>query len=115
MSSVESCEAESRAQELEDRQIAAMQKRLRELTFLHETSRVLAATLDLDGVLRSLMAQVRDYFQVEATSVALLDEEAGELVFRVAVGEAAEKVTGLRMPSDLGVVGWVARSPCTSL
>ncbi|MBN1812552.1 MAG: GAF domain-containing protein [Anaerolineae bacterium] len=110
MSGVESYEAEGQAQELENRQIAAMQKRLRELTFLHETSRILAATLDLDGVLRSLMAQVRDYFQVDATSVALLDEEAGELVFRVAVGEAAEKVTGLRLSSDLGVVGWVARS-----
>jgi PAS domain S-box-containing protein len=80
------------------------------LTFLHETSRVLAATLDLDSVLRSLMAQVRDYFQVEATSVALLEEETGDLVFRVAVGEAAEEVTGWRMPSDLGVVGWVAQS-----
>lgn len=110
MSSVESYEAEGQAQALEDRQFAVMQKRLRELTFLHETSRVLAATLDLDSVLRSLMAQVRDYFQVEATSVALLDEEAGELVFRVAVGEAAAEVTGLRMSSDLGVVGWVVQS-----
>ncbi len=110
MSSVELYEAEGQAQELGNLRIAVMQKRLRELTFLHETSRVLAATLDLDSVLRSLMAQVRDYFQVEATSVAMLDEEAGELVFRVAVGEAAEEVTGLRMSSDLGVVGWVARS-----
>jgi NtrC-family two-component system sensor histidine kinase KinB len=110
MSGVELYEAEGQAQKLENRQIAVMQKRLRELTFLHETSRVLAATLDLDGVLRSLMAQVREYFQVEATSVALLDEEAGELVFRVAVGEAAEEITGLRMSFDLGVVGWVARS-----
>ena len=110
MSSAEPCETEGQAQELADSQFAAMQKRLRELTFLHETSLVLAATLDLDSVLRSLLAQVRDYFQVEATSVALLDEDAGELVFRVAVGEAAEEVTGLRMPSDLGIVGWVAQS-----
>jgi NtrC-family two-component system sensor histidine kinase KinB len=107
---MDSYEAKGQVQEPGDRQFTVMQKRLRELTFLHETSRVLAATLDLDSVLRSLMAQVRDYFQVEATSVALLDEEADELVFRVAVGEAAEEVTGLRLPSGLGVVGWVARS-----
>jgi len=110
MSSVKSHEAEGQAQEVESRQIAVMQKRLRELTFLHETSRTLAGTLDLDGVLHSLLAQVQVYFEVEATSVALLDEEAGELVFRVAVGEAAEEVTGLRMSSELGIAGWVARS-----
>ena len=47
------------------RQVEAMRKRLRELAFLHETSQVLTATLDLDSVLHALMAQVRDYFQVE--------------------------------------------------
>src|SRR4030042_1666287 len=110
MSGLGSDKVESQVQGLEDRQVAFMQRRLRELTFLHETSKVLTATLDLDSVLHSLMAQVRDYFQVDATSVALLDEETGDLVFRVAVGEAAEDVVGWRMASDLGVVGWVARS-----
>jgi NtrC-family two-component system sensor histidine kinase KinB len=110
MSSVKSHGAEGQAQEGESRRIAVMQKRLRELTFLHETSRTLAGTLDLDGVLHSLLARVQVYFEVEATSVALLDEEAGELVFRVAVGEAAEEVIGLRMSSELGIAGWVARS-----
>jgi NtrC-family two-component system sensor histidine kinase KinB len=110
MSDVESGKVESQAQELGNRQVAAMRKRLREMTFLHETSRVLAATLDVDGVLRSLMAQVRDYFQVDATSVALVDEEAGDLVFRVAVGEAADDMIGLRLPLDQGIVGWVAQS-----
>jgi len=96
--------------ELDGRQVEAMRKRLRELTFLHETSQVLTATLDLDSVLRSLMAQVRDYFQVEAASVALLDEETEELVFRVAVGEASEYVIGLRLAPDQGVASWVVRT-----
>jgi PAS domain S-box-containing protein len=56
------------------------------------------------------MSQVRDYFQVDATSVALLDEESGDLVFRVAVGEAADDVIGLHMSPDRGIAGWVARS-----
>ena len=96
--------------ELDERQFKAMQKRLRELTFLHETSQLVGATLDLDSVLRSLMTQVRDYFQVEAASFALLDEETGELVFRVAVGEAAEQVTGLRLAPGLGIAGWVVQT-----
>ncbi len=97
-------------QESDDHQIEAVRKRLRELAFLHETSQVLAATLDLDRVLHSLMAQVRDHFQVEATSAALLDEETGELVFRVAVGEAAKDVVGMRMAPDQGVAGWVIQT-----
>jgi NtrC-family two-component system sensor histidine kinase KinB len=96
--------------ELDKRQIEGMRKRLRELTFLHETSQLVSATLDLDSVLRSLMAQVRDYFQVEAASVALLDEETGGLVFRVAVGEGHEEVVGLRLAPGQGVAGWVVRT-----
>ncbi len=87
-----------------------VQKRLRELTFLHKTSQVLTATLDLESVLRSLMTQVWAYFQVDAASVALVDEETGELVFRVAVGKAAEAVIGLRLPPGQGIAGWVVQT-----
>lgn len=87
-----------------------LESQIRELTFLHETSQVLTATLDLDSVLRSLMTQVRDYFQVEAASVALLDEKTDKLVFRVAVGEAAGVVIGMRLVSDEGIAGWVIQS-----
>jgi len=93
-----------------EHQIETMQKRLLELSFLNRTSQVLTATLDLDSVLKSLMAQVREYFQVEAASVALLDEEKENLVFRVAVGEAAEEVIGLRLSPGQGVAGWVVQT-----
>ena len=73
-------------------EISNLKSQIRELTFLHETSQVLTATLDPDDVLRSLMTQVRDYFRVEAASVALLEEETGDAVFRIAVGKAAEDV-----------------------
>ena len=91
-------------------EISNLKSQIRELTFLHETSQVLTATLDLDGVLRSLMTQVRDYFRVEAASVALLEEETGDAVFRIAVGKAAEEVVGLRMGPGEGVVGWVIQT-----
>jgi NtrC-family two-component system sensor histidine kinase KinB len=107
--------AQSPDRESDDSQIHAMRQRLRELTFLHETIRILTATLDLDSVLQSLMTQVRDYFQVEAVSVALLDDETGELVFRVAVGEAASEVVGMRLAPGQGVAGWVAQTGEPSL
>ena len=91
-------------------EISSLKSQIGELTFLQETSQVLTATLDLDDVLRSLMTQVRDYFQVEAASVALLEEETGDAVFRVAVGKAADEVIGLRMGPGQGVVGWVIQT-----
>lgn len=99
----------------DERQSAKMHKRLRELAFLHETSQVITATLDLDSVLRSLLAQVRDYFEVEAASVALLDEESGDLVFRVAVGEAEDEVIGLHLAPDQGIAGWVVQTGRSAL
>jgi PAS domain S-box-containing protein len=89
--------------------ILFLESKVRELSFLQETSQLLTATLDLDSVLRSLMAQVRDYFQVEAVSVAVLDEKSEELTFRVAVGEGAEAVTGLRLRLGEGIAGWVTQ------
>lgn len=103
------------SQDAREGQLGDMQARLRELTFLHETSQILTATLDIDRVLRSLLTQVCDYFQVEASSVALLDDETGELVFRVAVGEAAEEVVGMRMAPERGVAGWVVQTGEPSL
>ena len=106
---------DAKAKKLESHEIDAMQKRLHELVFLNQTSQVLTATLDLDSVLHSLMAQVRDYFQVEAASVALLDDKTGELAFRVAVGEAADDVTGLRLAPGQGIAGWVVQTGEPSL
>ncbi len=87
-----------------------LKSQVRELTFLHETSRSLTATLDLEDVLKSLIGQVRDYFQADAVSVALLEEETNELIFRVAVGEAADEVIGLSLKPGQGIAGWVVKS-----
>ena len=79
------------------------------MAFLLETSQVLTATLDLDRVLQSLMAQIRDHFQVDAVSAALLDGESGDLVFRVAVGDAAAGIIGTRLKPGVGIAGWVVQ------
>jgi len=85
-----------------------IQRQLDEVAFLHKTGQAVTASLELDHVLRSLMESVRDHFQVEAASVALVDEGTGELVFRVATGAAAEQVVGMRLDPGQGVAGWVA-------
>jgi putative methionine-R-sulfoxide reductase with GAF domain len=41
-------------------------------------------------------------------SIMLLDQEADELVFVVVRGELGHSLPGHRIPSDLGIAGWVA-------
>ncbi len=85
-------------------------RQLEQLGFLYRTSQAVTASLELDQVLLSLMDQVREYFQVEAASVALVDEETGEVVFRAASGAAATDVIGVRLRLGQGIAGWVAQT-----
>lgn len=87
-----------------------VQRRLEEVVFLYRTGQVLTASLDVDEVLRSLMVSVRDYFHLEAASVSLIEEDSDDLVFRVAVGEAADQIVGIRLKRGQGVAGWVAQT-----
>jgi GAF domain-containing protein len=45
-----------------------------------------------------------------AASVALLDEDSGDLVFVAAAGETADEVEGARFPCTTGVAGHVLRT-----
>lgn len=87
-----------------------IQRRLEEVAFLHQTGQALTESLELEDVLRSLMDSVRGHFRVEAASVALVEEETGDLVFRVAAGAAADQVIGVRLKPGQGIAGWVASS-----
>ncbi|MBC7227351.1 MAG: GAF domain-containing protein [Thermoflexales bacterium] len=85
-------------------------RQLEEVAFLHRTGQALAASLEMEDVLRSLLDSVRDHFRLEAASVALVDEQTHELVFRVATGGAADRVVGVRLKPGQGIAGWVAQS-----
>jgi len=86
------------------------QRQLEEVAFLHRTGQALAASLEMEDVLHSLLESVRDHFKVEAASVALVDEQTRDLVFRVATGAAADQVVGVRLKPGQGIAGWVAQS-----
>jgi PAS domain S-box-containing protein len=85
-------------------------QRLRELAFLNETGQAITSTLNLEHILRLLLERVRDLLQVDAVSVALLDEPSGELVFEAASGEGAVGVLGVRLKPGQGIAGWVAET-----
>jgi signal transduction histidine kinase len=70
----------------------------------------LSSTLDLNEVLTLIMERINAVLKVEAGSLLLIDDETGELVFQIALGEKAEGVKPFRLPMGLGIAGHVAQS-----
>lgn len=62
------------------------------------------------ALLQSVTDVARAVFAAAASSVFLLDEEAGELVFQAVSGQGEEFLVGTRFPAHRGVAGWVAAS-----
>lgn len=58
-------------------------------------------------LLEGIVTAARRLFDAGASSVALLDREAGELVFEAATGAGADEILGMRFPAHQGIAGWV--------
>lgn len=84
-----------------------IQRRVQANAALVETARVVTASLDLEEVLDRILRETMDGLDIEAASLALVDESSGELEFRFAGGEVAENVQGLRLEKGKGIAGWV--------
>jgi GAF domain-containing protein len=87
-----------------------LQTQLRRLLLaLEATERVVAPGTSLE-LLQSIVEAAARIFGAAAASIALVDEEAQELVFRVAYNVADGGVVGMRIPIDQGIAGYVAMS-----
>lgn len=62
------------------------------------------------ALLQSGVDVARAIFAAAASSVFLLDEQAGELVFQAVSGEGQDFLVGTRFPAHRGIAGWVAAS-----
>jgi NtrC-family two-component system sensor histidine kinase KinB len=86
----------------------AATRRAQELATLNEIGRAVASTLDLEGLLTHTMEGVNQILNVEAGSVLLVDEETGDLVFRVSLQhDEWQAISNLRVPAGTGIVGAV--------
>ena len=65
---------------------------------------------DAAALLQSIVEVARAIFGAEASSVCLLDEEAGELVFEAVAGQGEAFLVGHRIPAHRGIAGYVAMS-----
>jgi PAS domain S-box-containing protein len=87
---------------------ADSQRQLEAMRALAETARAVTATLQLEEVLQRILSQTTRSLDCEGASLALIDEETGELEFRNALGGAADNIIGLKLQKGEGIAGWVA-------
>ena len=81
------------------------QQRAHQLSTLNEITRQLTSTLELEPLLQNILENAVGILNCEAGSLFLVDEQTGELVFKVTVGPVAANLIGQRLPPGTGIVG----------
>ncbi|MCF8074650.1 MAG: response regulator [Desulfotignum sp.] len=71
---------------------------------------VINSTIDLEEVLDLIMKYANIVTDAVASTLMLLDEKTGELVFSIPTGPNAEHLKDVRIPPGAGVAGWVAEN-----
>jgi HD-GYP domain-containing protein (c-di-GMP phosphodiesterase class II) len=87
-----------------------LRQRLAEYESLLEIGSELASTLDLAHVLELALEKAEELCGAETSSIWEVDDERGDLFFRVVRGRVAGEIRGLRVPLGAGIVGSVAAS-----
>lgn len=74
---------------------------------LIELSRDLASTLDLDTLLRRIVHVAAELCESEQASILLYDHVKGELYFEAATNLEQPMMSGLSVPVDSSIAGWI--------
>jgi len=94
--------------------LSRCQERVSQLETVLEISSLLNTELDLDILLDKIMQTARNVMDADIVSFALIDEERGDLVFKLAVGKKGNLIPGLgklsRVPLGEGINGTVAQT-----
>lgn len=73
------------------------------------------ALTDLDGaierqLLQSIVEVARQVYGAAASSVFMVNQDTGELIFAAVAGAGEQSLVGVRFPPGTGIAGWVAAS-----
>ncbi|MFZ6030726.1 MAG: GAF domain-containing protein [Chloroflexota bacterium] len=77
------------------------------MTALAESAAAIASSIQLDEVLQRILEQISYVLQVEAVSLALINPEDRQIIFRAAIGWQ-KPFSGARLQFGQSVAGWVA-------
>ena len=81
------------------------QQRAYQLSTLNEITRQLTSTLEQEPLLQNILENAVTILNCEAGTLFLMDEQTGDLVFRVTVGPVATNLLGQRLPAGTGIAG----------
>jgi len=81
------------------------QQRAYQLSTLNEITRQLTSTLEQEPLLQNILDFSVSILNCEAGTLFLMDDQTGDLVFRVTVGPVAGNLLGQKLPAGTGIVG----------
>ena len=81
------------------------EQRAYQLATLNEITRQLTSTLEQEPLLKNILENAVSILNSEAGTLFLMDEQTGELEFKVTVGPVASNLLGQRLPPGTGIVG----------
>jgi signal transduction histidine kinase len=87
-----------------------LRKKIREMDVLFEIAQVSASAVELDELLRGVLARTMRAVDAEAASILLADDVTGDLHFHAAVGGEPDAIRKLRIKAGQGICGWVAKT-----
>ncbi len=79
-----------------------------ELRTLNQIATTITSALEVDEILRRVMAGINEILRVEAGSLLLLNEVTKELEFKVTLHGRTAKLAPFRLQLGQGIAGWVA-------
>jgi class 3 adenylate cyclase/DNA-binding response OmpR family regulator len=86
------------------------EQQLREMEATSAISLALTSLMDVDELLTLVMDKSKEVMRAEASSLLMLDQEAGLLRFHVARGTAGEALRSATVARGHGIAGWVAQT-----
>jgi signal transduction histidine kinase len=89
---------------------AQLETRAQQLETINQIALSLTSTLEVEPLLELILDKAIELLTAEAGTFLLVDEDTGELEFRVVRGPASADLLGTRLPIGKGVAGAVARS-----
>jgi NtrC-family two-component system sensor histidine kinase KinB len=94
---------------LNARLYAESQRQARVMSALAESAAAITASLNLEDVLLRILEQISSALQVPAVSLALIDSQGDDLIFKAAIGWNREQTLTSRVKLGRGIAGWTAR------
>ena len=86
---------------------AEAQRRNEELNTLNDIATTVTSSIDTHEVYKLVVQKLNEYFNVDAGSLLLRDEDTDDLIFVMTLEGGEEKLAGVRVPPGQGVVGHV--------